>query len=145
MNTIDPSLFLRNQPSTREPNPQLDKDGFLKILMTQLQHQDPSDPMNSQEMVAQMTQLSSLEQIMNMSKSIEMLVESQLISPVIQYSHMIGKVVSFEKTGEDGIKELVTGQVVAVTQEDGWAILELDNRDKVYADAIMEVRDKENS
>lgn len=145
MNTIDPSLFLRNQPSTREPNPQLDKDGFLKILMTQLQHQDPSDPMNSQEMVAQMTQLSSLEQIMNMSKSIEMLVESQLISPVIQYSHMIGKVVSFEKTGEDGIKELVTGQVVAVTQEDGWAILELDNGDKVYADAIMEVRDKENS
>lgn len=145
MNTIDSSLFLRNQPSTREPNPQLDKDGFLKILMTQLQHQDPSDPMNSQEMVAQMTQLSSLEQIMNMSKSIEMLVESQLISPVIQYSHMIGKVVSFEKTGEDGIKELVTGQVVAVTQEDGWAILELDNRDKVYADAIMEVRDKENS
>ncbi len=145
MNTIDSSLFLRNQPSTREPNPQLDKDGFLKILMTQLQHQDPSDPMNSQEMVAQMTQLSSLEQIMNMSKSIEMLVESQLISPVIQYSHMIGKVVSFEKTGEDGIKELVTGQVVAVTQEDGWAILELDNGDKVYADAIMEVRDKENS
>lgn len=145
MNTIDPSLFLRNQPSTREPNPQLDKDGFLKILMTQLQHQDPSDPMNSQEMIAQMTQLSSLEQIMNMSKSIEMLVESQLISPVIQYSHMIGKVVSFEKTGEDGIKELVTGQVVAVTQEDGWAILELDNGDKVYADAIMEVRDKENS
>lgn len=145
MNTIDSSLFLRNQPSTREPNPQLDKDGFLKILMTQLQHQDPSDPMNSQEMIAQMTQLSSLEQIMNMSKSIEMLVESQLISPVIQYSHMIGKVVSFEKTGEDGIKELVTGQVVAVTQEDGWAILELDNGDKVYADAITEVRDKENS
>jgi len=141
MNGIDPSLYLSNQPKTREPSPELDKQGFLKILMTQLQNQDPTDPLDSKEMVAQMTQLSSLEQMMNMTQSIEMLVQSQLVSPVIEYSHMIGKTVSYEKvdseTGKsDGIEK---SKVVAVTQNDGWAILELENGEKVYADAVIEV------
>lgn len=141
MNTIDPSLYLSNQSKTREPSPELDKQGFLKILMTQLQSQDPTDPMDSKEMVSQMTQLSSLEQMMNMSSSIEMLVQSQLMSPVIEYSHMIGKTVSYDKvnseTGE--LEGRTTSKVIAVTQSDGWAILELENGEKIYADAVIEV------
>lgn len=143
MNKIDPSLYLANQQKVREPKPQLDKEGFLQILMTQLQQQDPTDPMNSQEMVAQMTQLSSLEQMMNMSKSIEMLVQSQLVSPVIQYSHMIGSIVSYEKVDEEEV-EVLTSEVVAVSQKDGWAILELENGDKIYADAVTEIRNKKD-
>ncbi|MCM3739043.1 flagellar hook assembly protein FlgD [Oceanobacillus luteolus] len=147
MNKIDPSLFLTNQTKTREPNPQLDKEGFLKILMAQMQQQDPTDPMNSKEMVAQMTQLSSLEQIMNMTNSIEMLVQSQLISPVIEYSHMIGKVVSYEKenlASPEEASENKTSEVIAVSQKDGWAILELENGDKIYADAVITVKSKGN-
>lgn len=141
MNGIDPSLYLSNQPKTREPSPELDKQGFLKILMAQLQNQDPTDPLDSKEMVAQMTQLSSLEQMMNMTKSIEMLVQSQLVSPVIEYSHMIGKTVSYDKVdSETGKTEgIETSKVVAVTQSDGWAILELENGEKIYADAVIEV------
>lgn len=141
MNGIDPSLYLSNQPKTREPSPELDKQGFLKILMAQLQNQDPTDPLDSKEMVAQMTQLSSLEQMMNMTKSIEMLVQSQLVSPVIEYSHMIGKTVSYDKIdSETGKTEgIETSKVVAVTQSDGWAILELENGEKIYADAVIEV------
>lgn len=140
MNGIDPSLYLSNQKTIREPKPNLDKDGFLKILMTQMQQQDPTNPLDSKEMVAQMTQLSSLEQMINMSQSIETLVQSQLVSPVIEYSHMIGKTVAYPTSGEDGADETATGQVVSVTQEDGWAILVLENGEKVYADAITEVR-----
>lgn len=141
MNTIDPSLFLSNQKTTREPNPTLDKDGFLKILMTQIQNQDPTEPMDSQAMIEQMTSLTSLEQMMNMSGSIEKLVQSQLISPVIQYSHMIGKEVTYQAydqvTGESlGEK---TSAVIAVSQNEGWAILELENGEKIYADAALKV------
>ncbi|MCF3942429.1 flagellar hook capping FlgD N-terminal domain-containing protein [Oceanobacillus alkalisoli] len=146
MYKIDPSLYLSNQPKTREPKPDLDKEGFIKILIAQLQEQDPTAPMNSQEMVAQMTQLSSLEQMMNMSSSIEMLVQSQLVSPVIEYSHMIGKFVSYELDNGDSEEEIAhetkTSQVVAISQQDGWAILELENGDKIYADAVIEVRNK---
>lgn len=141
MNTIDPSLYLSNRNTTREPSAELDKQGFLKILMTQLQSQDPTDPMDSQAMVSQMTQLSSMEQLMNMSNSIEMLVQSQLVSPVIEYSHMIGKMVSFEKqnteTGE--VEGIETSKVIAVSQKEGWAILELENGEKIYADAVTQI------
>ena len=51
----------------REVNNSLDKDDFLKILITQLTHQDPSEPMKDREFIAQMAQFSSLEQMTNMA------------------------------------------------------------------------------
>src|SRR5690625_6873477 len=104
MAKIDPSLYLHNQPKDRVPSNELGKDEFMKILMTQLQHQDPLSPMDDREFISQMATFSSLEQMINMTNSIDMLVQSQLVSPVIQYSHMIGKEVSYQahhqETGE---------------------------------------------
>jgi len=139
--SIDPSLYLYNQPKERTPNPELGKHEFLKILMAQLQYQDPLSPMDDREFVSQMTTFSSLEQMMNMANSIDNLVQNQLISPVIQYSHMIGKEVSYETFDEESGEKtgIEKNQVIAVSQKDGWAILELENGDKVYADAIIKV------
>ncbi|WP_337970462.1 flagellar hook capping FlgD N-terminal domain-containing protein, partial [Virgibacillus salexigens] len=85
MAKIDPSLYLDNQ-ATRTPSPDLGEDGFPKILMSQLQNQDPTNPMDDREFIPQMAQFSSLEQMMNMANSIDTLVQSQLVSPVIKYS-----------------------------------------------------------
>lgn len=41
----------------------LDSEVFLKLLVTQLSNQDPSSPMNTNEMIAQTTQLASMEQL----------------------------------------------------------------------------------
>lgn len=146
MPTIDPTLYLQNQSTERTPSPDLGKDEFMKILMTQLQNQDPLNPMDDREFISQMATFSTLEQTMNMAKSIDDLVQSQLMSPVIQYSHMVGKEVSYrasdDKTGEDlGIE---TSTVKAVSQKDGWAILELVNGEKIYADAILQVNESSN-
>ncbi|SMP47251.1 flagellar hook capping FlgD N-terminal domain-containing protein [Anoxynatronum buryatiense] len=62
---------------TREYDPQqssqnnsvLDKDAFLRLLVTQLSNQDPLSPMEDREFIAQMAQFSSLEQMQNLNDS----------------------------------------------------------------------------
>lgn len=146
MDPVDASLYLHNQSTDRTPSPDLGKEEFLKILMTQLQNQDPLSPMDDKEFISQMATFSSLEQMMNISKSVDTLVQSQLVSPVIQYSHMIGKDVSYQAYDKETGKKLdvETSRVKAVSQQDGWAILKLENGEEVYADAILQVNDSKD-
>ena len=51
----------------------LGRDDFLKLLITQLQHQDPTSPVDDKDFIAQMAQFSSLEQITNMSAGFQKL------------------------------------------------------------------------
>lgn len=139
MTKIDDSLYLSNQHNRGVPNSNLGKDEFIKILMTQLQNQDPLSPMDDKDFIAQMATFSSLEQTMNMAKSIDMLVHNQVMSPVIQYSHMIGMEVDYEIVNKDGTKEIGTSKVKSVSQKNGYAVLELANGEKIYTDEVVKV------
>ncbi|MRH42263.1 flagellar hook assembly protein FlgD [Aquibacillus halophilus] len=140
MTKIDPSLYLN--PQTRgTTNSNLGKDEFLKILMAQLQNQDPLNPMQDKEFISQMATFSSLEQMMNMSNSIGNLANNLSVSPVVQYSSFIDKEVSYYRYDTDtGAKlDLISSKVKAVSQYQGTAVLELENGEKINADEIEKV------
>ncbi len=53
----------------------LDKDAFLQLLVTQLQHQDPTQPLEDKEFIQQLATFSSLEKLTEMNTGIQTLVK----------------------------------------------------------------------
>ena len=51
----------------------LGKDAFLQLLVTQLQHQDPTKPQDDSEFIAQLAQFSSLEKLTQIATSVDAL------------------------------------------------------------------------
>ncbi|GHV10953.1 flagellar hook assembly protein FlgD [Spirochaetia bacterium] len=92
----------------RNPQQNLGKDDFLKLLTTQLKYQDPSAPMEDKEFIAQMAQFSTLEQMTGMAKDFSRLTE--LLSGS-EAGSALGK--SVELTQGD---EIIQGPVKAVTR-----------------------------
>lgn len=87
----------------------LDRDDFMRLFITQLQHQDPMKPMDSYEMASQLAQFSSMEATMQMSDNMEKLLDYQLSQNNLQLLTLIGK--NIETAGNEiGV---VDGQVAA--------------------------------
>ncbi|RDU35904.1 hypothetical protein DRW41_15015 [Neobacillus piezotolerans] len=72
---------------------ELGKEAFLKILVTQLQQQDPTQPQKDGEFIGQMAQLSVLEQLSNLNKSLTAYLESS--NNISQYSYVMGNKVTW--------------------------------------------------
>ncbi|AJC91525.1 flagellar hook assembly protein [Campylobacter subantarcticus LMG 24377] len=65
-----------NDGIVSNPKAELDKDAFLKLLLIELQHQDPTDPMDTEKMLTQTAQLSALEMQDNTNKTMTQLVSA---------------------------------------------------------------------
>ena len=91
----------------RKPSHELGKDDFLKLLITQLSHQDPTKPTDNTQMIAQMAQFSSLEQMTNMNQEFAKM--NQMLASA-QGVYTIGKTVDIAigDTSTTGVVEAVT-------------------------------------
>jgi flagellar basal-body rod modification protein FlgD len=76
----------------------LDRDAFLKLLVAQLKYQDPSKPADASEMISQSAQLSVVDKLDQISKSIN---ESSATNRLNLGGSIIGKQVTF--AGKDGV------------------------------------------
>lgn len=132
--------------TTEADNSALGKDAFLKILITQLQNQDPTSPMDDKEFIAQMAQFSSLEQMQNMTKAVENLLESQKETQLMSYTSFVGKEVKWHELSEKEVdkqgKPLVLegkGTITEVKFKNGEAVFVLDSGKELSAANISSV------
>lgn len=88
-NWVDPSKKLR-----ATGNDKLDKDAFFKLMIAQMKNQDPTNPLKSHEMAAQLANFSSLEQMQNMNSTLTELKNGQKPSENYQALNLIGKAVA---------------------------------------------------
>src|SRR5690606_29823848 len=68
LNKIADPSWVDQSKMRKVGNPTLDKDAFMKLMLHQMQNQDPTNPLKSHEMAAQLAQFSSLEQMSNMNE-----------------------------------------------------------------------------
>lgn len=156
---ITDSMYLVNKKrdERKTGDGTLGKDDFMKLLIAQLQNQDPTNPMQDNEFIAQMAQFSSLEQTMNLANSFEKFAEAQNQSQLIQYNSFIGKNIVWheleldeegkEVVGENGkpiIKE-GTGKITSIKFVDGSAVFTLEDGKELTPGNISEVLATGNS
>ncbi|MNP61828.1 flagellar basal body rod modification protein [compost metagenome] len=83
-------------------------------MIAQLQNQDPMQPLEDKEFIAQMAQFTSVEQLMNISSQLTTL--NQSLGSV---SGLIGKDISWIDSSENSNSEILTGIVNSIVVRDG--------------------------
>jgi len=101
-------------PVVGKPGGALGKDEFLKLLLTQMQNQDPLNPMDNTEMIAQLAQFSALEQMQNLNEQVSASHRDTTLGLGVLLG---GQEVTVEFA--DGATPSVTGTLTAVKWRDG--------------------------
>ncbi len=113
----------------------MDKEAFLKLLVAQMKYQDPLEPTSNTEFVSQYAQFSSLEQMQNMSATLEL----------SRASTLVGQTVSVNTTDSTGKSTTIQGVVDYVVYENNKAYVsiggELYSLDDVYGVANQQYLD----
>lgn len=128
--TYNYDAYASSQPKTTVSQ-EMGRDAFLQLLVTQLRYQDPLEPQDNSEFVAEMAQFSSLEQMGNVADKLAEINDlvSNIDTSVLvgQLSGMIGKQVDWMETtnyaDEEGNPQVKTdsfsGLITGVTVADG--------------------------
>jgi flagellar basal-body rod modification protein FlgD len=134
MSTVNP---VSNTNSSTTPaktaTPTLGKDDFLKLLVGQLQHQDPLAPSDDQQWIGQMAAFSQLEQVSNMAASTEKIVDTLNTNGALS---LIGHTVTYL----DSSGASKTGKVDTVDMADGTATLTVDGVAGIDSGSVTQVK-----
>jgi flagellar basal-body rod modification protein FlgD len=132
MSIVDPTQLLNTSTIDQvgkkpAPKSEMGKDDFLKLLVGQLQHQDPMNPMEDKDFMGQMAQFSQLEQMTNVNSTLQNERAFNLIGKQVVYTN--------KTTGES-----MSGTVEKVSILAGKTTLTIDGTKDIQPDAITEVR-----
>ena len=120
-------------PQLQTPSALMGKDDFLKLLVAQLKHQDPTNPTDMNGMTEQMTQFGILEQITNLTKSGEATRTSLERTHAVE---LLGRTVSYK----DATGAIVEGVVEKVDTSTDTPTLTVAGQPGIDPKALVGVR-----
>ena len=107
---------------TSASNLQMD---YMNLLITQLQNQNPLEPLDNNEMASQLAQFSQLQQLESMNNSFAEVLSATELSYA---NSLLGKEVTFIMENEGGSSEMISGKVEQVFNNvDGEILLGIGN------------------
>jgi flagellar basal-body rod modification protein FlgD len=112
------------------------KDDFMKLMLAQLQQQDPLKPMDDTAFIAQTAQFNALDEMTKLNKTLSALLDAQQLT---EASGMIGKTIS--ATDADG--KAIKGVVTAASVDSGVAMLHLATG-KIELDRVVAVASQDS-
>lgn len=83
---------------TADQSSGVSRDAFMKLLVTQLQNQDPLDPMDSRQMVSQLTELTSVEQLLTIDHRLQALEVATAGLANTEVASLVGKTVTADSS-----------------------------------------------
>lgn len=92
--TVTPTNTSTASTTASNPKAVLDKDSFMKLLLVELQHQDPTEPMDADKILTQTSQLATLESAENTNKALSNLATQLTASRDFAAVSVIGKMAS---------------------------------------------------
>lgn len=130
--------FGQTNQTTNNQTKELGKDDFLKLLVTQLQYQDPLKPMEDKEFIAQTAQFSALEQMQNINDNFGMFMKMQSVSNA---ASLIGKEVTYlVGVDDDGEVQTLTGEVTEVMFANGDTYMTVNGED-IPLDLLLTIKE----
>ncbi len=107
------------------PGSALGKDDFLKLLLVQMQNQDPLEPVDNRQMLAEMAQFSSLEQMSNLNENFA---NANTIASFMDATRLLGKRVEvLDPTAPDNAPAAIASKVTSVNFTSEGPLLTLEN------------------
>lgn len=94
----DPNYVDESKKLKGHGNNQLDKDSFMTLLLTQMKNQDPTNPLKSHEMAAQLAQFTQLEKLNNINEGITGMRKDAQPNQNFQALSFIGKTVNTDNS-----------------------------------------------
>lgn len=91
------NITMANNPNTqRVPKKSLDMQDFIQLFITQLQYQDPMNPIENNEMAIQLALFNQVDQLFKINKTLDTLVNMAKSLDLAYISNLVGKKVRVE-------------------------------------------------
>jgi flagellar basal-body rod modification protein FlgD len=126
------SIYTGSTKAVSKSDTLSDKDTFLKLLVAQLKYQDPSNPADSTQFLAQTAQFTQVEKLADIAQSITSMVSATQMQ---QASNLVGKTISYK----DASGAELSGVVTSATLGGSNSTLKVGNTD-VPLSSVTEVR-----